>query len=37
MPSKKIDFDVVLKIALAVPEVEEGTILGSGLWLVDSE
>jgi hypothetical protein len=29
-------FDVVRKIALAMPDVEEGTIRGSGLWLLAS-
>jgi hypothetical protein len=28
MPSKKIDFDVVRKMALALPHVEQGTIHG---------
>jgi hypothetical protein len=29
MPGKKVDFDVVRKIALALPEVEESTIHGT--------
>ena len=29
MPSKKIDFDVVREIALALPDVEESTIHGA--------
>lgn len=29
MPSKKIDFDVVRRIALALPDVEESTIHGA--------
>ena len=29
MPKKKIDFDVVREIALALPDVEEGTIHGA--------
>jgi len=29
MPSKKIDFEVVRKLAIALPDVEEGTIHGA--------
>ena len=29
MPSKKVDFDVVQKMALALPHVEQGTIHGA--------
>jgi hypothetical protein len=31
MPSKKIDFDVVREIALALPDVEESTIHGRSI------
>ncbi len=34
MPGKKIDFDVVREIALALPDVEESTIHGAPAWKV---